>query len=147
MPVEILDDGDLFAMGVQTIVNPVNCQGVMGKGLAKAFADRFPAHLAWYRQQCDRGLLAPGRPQLDRGQDPWILAFPTKAAWRHPSRIEDIEAGLLSVTRRIPGSGVQSIAFPALGCGLGGLPWPQVRKLMISYLSRLDLPVWVIAPR
>ena len=34
--------GDLFASKAQTIVNTVNCVGIMGKGIALEFKNRFP---------------------------------------------------------------------------------------------------------
>ena len=44
--------GDLFASGCEALVNPVNCVGVMGKGLALQFRRRFPANFAAYRDSC-----------------------------------------------------------------------------------------------
>ena len=35
--------GELFASRAQTLVNTVNCAGVMGKGVALKFKRRFPA--------------------------------------------------------------------------------------------------------
>jgi O-acetyl-ADP-ribose deacetylase (regulator of RNase III) len=145
MPVTVLQ-ADLFDLGAQTIVNPVNTVGVMGKGLALEFARRFPAHLDWYRAQCQNGSLDIGRPQLDRGQQPWILAFATKRDWRAPSQMSFVEAGLASLVQRLPGSGIESLAMPALGCGLGGLPWPQVRDTVCQALAQVEIPVWLIKP-
>lgn len=139
---------DLFALPAHTLVNPVNTVGVMGAGLALAFARRWPAHLAWYQEQCRLGLLQPGEPQLDRGDGsrPWILAMPTKQHWRHPSRLEWVEAGLERLAGRLPGSGIQSLALPALGCGLGGLPYAEVERAVLHYLQEAGIPVWLIAP-
>lgn len=146
MPIHVVED-DLFSLNAHTIVNPVNCVGVMGKGLAKQFARRFPDHEVWYKRQCADGLIVPGCPQLDRGSAPWILAFPTKAHWRDPSRAEWIREGLISCRRRLPGSGVLSLAMPALGCGLGGLPFDQVRQMTERYLGDLTMPIWLIPPQ
>lgn len=145
MPVTVTTES-LFSLDAQTIINPVNCVGVMGRGLAKVFARKWPAHEAWYRRQCAQGLIAPGRPQLDRGQDPWILAFPSKRHYRDPSRIEDIDSGLASVARRLPGSGITSLALPALGCGLGGLPFATVLRLVQLHLGPSDIPIWLCEP-
>jgi O-acetyl-ADP-ribose deacetylase (regulator of RNase III) len=38
--------------------------------------------------------------------------------------------------------GIQSIAMPALGCGLGGLKWSEVQPLIVKHLGALpDLDV------
>lgn len=80
--------GDLFGSEAQTLVNAVNCVGVMGKGIALEFKRRFPSMYDDYAQRCRRGEVRPGRPHLHRGSDRWILNFPTKDDWRRPSRLE-----------------------------------------------------------
>src|SRR2546428_13057667 len=83
--------GDIFDSKAQVIVNTVNCKGVMGKGLALAFKQRYPAMFAVYQQECKTGKLRIGRPSLYRESSPWILNFPTKYDWRVPSNLEHIE--------------------------------------------------------
>lgn len=84
------------------------------------------------------GRLAPRRPLLWRGGSPWGLLFPTRRRWGDRSRLEDIEAGLRWLAKHCQQESISSIAVPALGCGLGGPPWPAVRGLMKRYLE--DLP-------
>src|SRR5229473_8346679 len=92
---DIVVGGDLFTSVMQTWVNPVNCAGVMGKGLALAFRRRFPALYADYRARCRAGAVRLGEPYLFvQAQAPWIMNFPTKGHWRARSRLVDIEAGL-----------------------------------------------------
>lgn len=125
------------------MVNTVNCVGVMGKGIAKAFKQREPHMFAEYKQICDRRLLEPGKLWLWRGSERWILNFPTKVHWRNPSRIEWIEAGLEKFVGTYEAQGVTDISFPKLGCGNGGLDWDEVRPLMERYLSDLPIPVFI----
>lgn len=137
--------GDIFATGAQTLVNPVNCRGVMGAGLAKAFATRFPEIMAPYKAACTAKQLVPGNIQAIRldpktGQrDPegslTIINFPTKDDWRDESRLEWIEAGAAKLAKFIELRGVKSIAIPQIGCGLGGLDWPVVREVLIRHLE------------
>lgn len=70
--------GDIFRSGAQTLVNPVNCRGVMGAGLALAFKQRYPEMFAAYVEECRSGRLRIGRPWLYRTGQPWMLNFPTK---------------------------------------------------------------------
>ncbi len=123
--------GDLFASGVEALVNPVNCVGVMGKGLALQFRKAYPDNFLEYKVACARGELRPGVMlihELDGSADlRYIVNFPTKRHWRDRSRMEDIETGLAALVEEVRLRDIRSIAIPALGSGLGGLDWEQVR--------------------
>lgn len=138
--------GDLLTSPAQALVNPVNTTGVMGRGLALAFAQRYPGLLPAYRTACHRGQLAIGRPWIFRTGSVVIVNFPTKRHWRDPSRLADIEAGLRAFGPLARSARLTSVAFPALGCGLGGLPWDRVRPLMARYLGPLPLDVALYLP-
>ena len=137
--------GDIFAQPAEAIVNPVNCLGVAGAGLALQFRRRHPDAFLAYRRACAEGRLRPGRIFLfdtGRATPRWIAHFPTKRHWRDRSAIGDIEAGLRGLAATLAGHGIRSIAIPPLGCGLGGLDWRAVRPLITACLE--DLPVTVI---
>ena len=118
----------------EAIVNPVNCQGRMGAGLALQFARRYPAMLPLYVDACERRQLRPGSVLLYHrlnGTNPRIIVqFPTKDHWRSRSQIQWIETGLQNMYRQLIGYRVRSVALPALGAGLGGLPWPRVDSVI-----------------
>lgn len=135
--------GDIFDSKAQVIVNTVNCQGVMGKGLALAFKERFPDMFATYQHDCKSGKLHIGRPTIYTKSTPWILNFPTKNYWRYPSKIEYLEEGLDFLVARYKAVGITSIAFPKLGAQNGKLSWEEVGPLMAKYLSQLDIDVYV----
>ena len=130
--------GDLFSSGCDALVNPVNCVGVMGKGLALQFRNRFPANYETYREACAHGEVQPGFCHFfdaGAGQPRFIINFPTKRHWRDRSRIEDIRAGLDDLALFLDNTTIRSIAVPPLGCGLGGLAWPAVRSLLLVRLA------------
>jgi O-acetyl-ADP-ribose deacetylase (regulator of RNase III) len=133
----------LMESSSQTLVNTVNCVGVMGKGVAKAFKSREPDMFAAYKRLCDQKLLKPGKLWLWRGSEQWVLNFPTKLHWKNPSQLEWIEAGLEKFVQTYEAQGITEIAFPKLGCGNGGLDWDEVRPLMELYLARLKIPVFI----
>lgn len=60
----------------------------------------------------------------------FIINFPTKAHWRQPSKLEYIAAGLADLVRTKGRLGISSLALPAIGCGLGGLSWTDVKPLI-----------------
>ncbi len=137
-------DTTVFNVGAQTIVNTVNCVGVMGAGLALEFQLRFPEMKDDYVQRCQASQVEVGRPYLYKGYDhPWILNFPTKHHWKYPSKLEWIEQGLQYFAENYQKGGITSIAFPKLGCSHGGLDWNVVSRLMERYLLDLDLEIFI----
>jgi O-acetyl-ADP-ribose deacetylase (regulator of RNase III) len=140
MPITFVH-GDIFASSAQTLVNPVNCRGVMGKGLALAFTARYPNMVIEYKRLCASHELRPGQLHLYRAEVPWVLNFPTKDHWRSPSRLEYIERGLEHLVISYAAWGIVSIAFPQLGTGNGGLDWDDVQPIMRRYLDPLPIEV------
>lgn len=139
--------GDLFETKAKTIVNTVNCVGVMGKGIAQAFKKRFPDMFKEYSQRCQSGMVQPGVPYLYSDMlGTSILNFPTKKHWRSPSRLDDVIKGLDIFAEKYKEWGIESVAFPPLGCGNGGLEWAVVGPVMYQRLSTLDIPVEIYAP-
>ena len=141
--------GDIFAQPAEAIVNPVNCVGVMGRGLALQFKHRYPDAFLAYRRACADGRVRPGCMfMFDTGRDRprWIVQFPTKRHWCDRSTIGDIEAGLRDLAATVARSGIRSIAIPPIGCGLGGLDWRAVRPLLTACLTNVAGTVIVLEP-
>jgi O-acetyl-ADP-ribose deacetylase (regulator of RNase III)/uncharacterized protein YwgA len=139
--------GDIFESGAQTLVNTVNTEGVMGKGIALQFKNRYPDMYADYVERCDRDEVKLGEPYIYRERlYPWIINFPTKKHWRSISRVEDIEAGLDHLEAHYLDWGVTSLAMPPLGCGEGGLEWRVVGRILFDRLNRFEVPVILYAP-
>ena len=143
--------GDIFAEKAEALVNAVNCVGVMGRGIALQFKRAFPANFKAYVARCKRNAMQPGRVFVfETGQitNPrYIINFPTKRHWRGKSRMEDIESGLVSLAREIRSRGILSVAIPALGSGLGGLNWSEVRVRLEAALKEFeDVKIIIFEP-
>lgn len=149
MIVEV-DHGDLFGAPVQAILNPVNTEGAMGAGLALEFRRRYPKMYDEYREVCLRRMLEIGTLHwwhTGDAQPKFVVNFPTKRQWREASRLEWIDAGLRTLRTQVVTRNVESLAIPALGCGLGGLPWVQVRtKIYERFRSLIAVDVHVYPP-
>ena len=144
----IFKKGNLFESECQTLVNTVNCVGVMGAGIAKQFKQKYPKMFEEYRQICK-----PGKYRcLEHGGDLWlytyidlfkekkILCFATKEHWQYPSKLEWIERGLKEFVENYKYWKITSIAWPKLGCNNGKLDWEtQVKPLMIKYLDNINI--------
>jgi len=146
MAVELCS-GSLFDSNAHTLVNAVNCVGVMGKGIALEFRRRFPDMFRDYVDRCARGAVTLGEPYLyPRPRRPSILNFPTKGHWRSATRLTDLTAGLEYLEAHYRAWGIESLAVPALGCGEGGLDWEEVHPILDRHLSRLEIPIELYAP-
>ncbi len=139
--------GNLFESTAHTLVNTVNCVGVMGKGIALEFRKRYPAMFKDYVSRCYAGTVQLGCPYHYADLlGTSIINFPTKKHWRSASRVQDIEKGLDYFVAHYQQWGINSIAFPPLGCGNGGLEWAIIGPLMVSKLQPLSIPVEIYAP-
>lgn len=140
--------GDIFKSPAQVLTNTVNCVGVMGKGIALEFKSRYPQMYEDYKVRCDQGEVKSGEPYLWEDDSAQILNFPTKRHWRDNSLLQDIEDGLKYLAGSYERIGIQSIAMPPLGCGLGGLKWSDVQPLIVKHLGAIpDLDVYVYEPQ
>ncbi len=138
---------DIMKSEKQTLVNTVNCVGVMGKGIALEFKKAYPDMYREYVSLCDRHVLKPGKPYLYTDlTGTSILLFPTKDHWRSPSKMEYITKGLDWFVNNYEKVGITSIAFPPLGCGNGGLNWDTVGPVMYQKLSGLPIDIDIYAP-
>jgi O-acetyl-ADP-ribose deacetylase (regulator of RNase III)/uncharacterized protein YwgA len=139
--------GDLFSSKAQTLVNTVNCVGVMGKGVALEFKNRFPEMFKDYEQRCVRREVKLGRPYLYKTLvPPWILNFPTKDHWRSVASLEAIIEGVRYLVEHYREWGITSLAVPPLGCGQGQLEWRVVGPTLYRHLSKMDIPIELYAP-
>jgi O-acetyl-ADP-ribose deacetylase (regulator of RNase III) len=139
--------GDIFNSKAQTLVNPVNCAGIMGKGLALAFKNKYSDMFMDYEQKCKHGFVRLGKPYFYKSLfPPYILLFPTKDHWRSVSNIHAIEDGLQYLKKNYNDWGITSIAVPSLGCGLGELDWRIVCPILYKHLKDLDIKVELYAP-
>ena len=137
--------GSIFDSDAEAIVNAVNCVGVMGGGLAKAFKDRFPHMNEQYEVKCKLGLLRPG--QLDiyvvDSSPKYIINFPTKDDWKDPSKLDYLYTGRAELLFTVWQWQMKSVAIPALGCGLGGLRWENVKPILTDLDKVMPEVNWI----
>jgi O-acetyl-ADP-ribose deacetylase (regulator of RNase III) len=138
--------GNLLDSDAEALVNAVNCVGVMGKGIALAFKKKFPDMFRDYAITCSTGKMRPGDAYAMRCGDKWIINAFTKAHWRDPSHLRDIELCARRLRLFVGPCGIKSIAIPALGCGNGGLKWEDVRPLLENALGDLKADVEIYEP-
>lgn len=134
--------GNIFHSDAEAIVNTVNTVGASGKGLALTFKRLYPFNEVIYRKACESGKVRIGKMLMTTTDSclntKWIVNFPTKEHFRNPSKIEWIEEGLKDLRKVIINYEIKSIAIPALGAGLGGLDWEEVKSAIEDALIDLE---------
>jgi O-acetyl-ADP-ribose deacetylase (regulator of RNase III) len=144
----MLVKGNIFESNAQALVNTVNTIGVMGKGIALEFKNRYPQNYKMYKVACDKGALKPGNVLVVTECDgKTIINFPAKVHWKDASKNEYIKEGLITLKHKIIALNLDSIALPALGCGLGGLKWENVKTFIVNELSSINADIYVYEPQ
>lgn len=142
--------GNIFDAHTGAIVNTVNLVGVMGKGIALQFKERFKNNFRLYREACKNRTIGIGNSLVVReennGTPVWVINFPTKIHWRNPSEYWYVERGLDNLAQIIKDYDIKSIAIPPLGAGNGGLQWDNVKAMIENRLSNLDCDIIVFEP-
>lgn len=134
--------GSILTSTADVIVIPVNTVGVMGAGLAKAAAQKWPHVERAYKDWCRRAKPRGGMLSIPFPDDrPSACLLATKEHWRTPSRLEWVRSGLDWLLMLTHG---QSLALPMLGCGLGGLSERDVLPLVEARFtdSSRHVEVW-----
>lgn len=146
-------NGNIFSIDAEAYVNPVNCVGVMGAGLALNFRRAFPPMFRAYSEICRGGVLKPGEVLLYHRREArmnphYILNVATKYHWKEQSKIEYIESIATTLARVLQNNSINSVAIPAIGCGLGGLDWNDVHQILLDAINNIEgLYVVFIPPR
>ncbi len=136
-------DCDILESNADAIVNTVNTEGVMGKGLALKFKKKYPEMYEEYRARCLDGEIHVGKLHFYRSENKIVINFPTKKEWRKPSQLEYVREGLKDFVSRYKDLKIMSVSFPLLGCSNGKLDWRDVKPIMEEFLEPLDITVYV----
>lgn len=143
--------GNLLEAPVEALVNTVNTVGVMGKGIALMFRERFTENFRLYSAACKSKQVRTGKmfvTEVNELDGPrWIINFPTKQHWKAPSKLEWVQDGLLDLRHVLIEHKIKSVAIPPLGAGNGGLDWQAVKAEIECALGELqDVEVLVFEP-
>ena len=134
--------GNLLEADVEAVVNTVNTVGIMGKGIALMFKERFPDNFKAYARACKDDKIRIGTMFVTKSDEmfgpKWIINFPTKTHWKVKTRLEWIQKGLEDLVRVISEKDIKSIAIPPLGCGNGGLDWSDVRPSIVDVITKIE---------
>ncbi len=123
--------GDLLSSGFDTIGHGVNLRGVMGAGIAKTIANRWPTVVAPYRAACRSGRLSLGGYQGHEAPDgPIIYNLATQRHTGPNAELWAVRASVAAALDDVERRGRGGLAIPRIGCGIGGLKWSEVREVL-----------------
>jgi len=130
--------GNIFSSGAEVVVITVNCEGVMGAGIALDAKNRWPEIYDLYSKRCELNNFHIGDIMWTNSDSRKVALFPSKKLWRAPSKLSYLSDGLDTLRTDIDQLSITSIAIPHLGCSNGGLTWSEVKPLIVEKLSRID---------
>ena len=134
-------EGDLFSGDYDAIGHGVNCKGVMGAGIAKVFADKYPGMESAYRALCAGGWMKPGKvfPYYDGKR--WVFNMATQDHPGADASIQWVQDSTIDALKLAEAYHLNNLAIPQIGCGIGGLHIDEVRSLMIdiSIFTEVDI--------
>lgn len=136
----IINNKNILTSDKLMLVCPVNCNGVMGKGLALQFKQQYPDMFQKYKSICQNNLLNIGKLWIYKNDNykHQILCFPTKLNWWQPSKVEYVTEGLQKFVDTYKNKNIASISFPLLGTGCGGLNNKEILSIMTDYLNKCN---------
>ncbi len=129
--------GDVFTSSAEALAHGVNLWGVMGAGIAKTMAERFPEMLPLYKAACRDGSLPPGGCQvLSTTSGVYVCNLATQVKPGSNARLKWVDMALLKMYNRLELRGLTSVAIPQIGCGIGGLEWSEVHPVIERHAQR-----------
>jgi hypothetical protein len=144
----------VFDSSVDAYVNTINCQGVMGAGVALEFKNRYPKMFEHYKDKCSKHTIRPGDCYVYRDEESrvYLLGLAVKDDWKHWSTLEWIESSIKSLKLVILENDIKSVNMPLVGGKNGrkgpygkvvGLTPPpnrdELKKLLIDELTPFAL--------
>lgn len=147
--------GNLFDSESAYLGHGVNCQGMMGAGIAKQFRDLFPVNYRVYKRACSDGSLKPGKALVIPVKD-WdynlrlIVNFASQNQPGPDATYEWLLSSLTSFAKRASEPDRMTrfggiIAIPEIGCGIGGLVWDDAVTLVAAVelaYPQIEFEVW-----
>lgn len=114
---------------------------IMGAGVAKQAAERFPEIVKEYGRLCKK--YRDGRLGIVLNSQHKLIFFPTKPldrekpwlSWKQKASMDLIEDSLDDLICLMMHDNIRPIAMPMVGCGNGGLDPKKVKSLLDRYLD------------
>lgn len=142
----IYKSGDLFTSDAPAIGQGVNCKGAMGAGIALTFQNKYPDMYQEYKRQCRDNILEPGGLMV--WSMPGEQVVYNLASQNYPgpdAQVGWIGGAMKNALTHADANGIDRIAIPMIGAGIGGLDWEPVEAILRGCASQhnADIEIWV----
>ncbi len=145
--IEILEDTDMFEVGADALAHGCNVRGAFGAGVAGIMAKKFPEVASGYRSfigyqggsEAQERLL--GTALIYDGDDdtPIIYNLFTQVEPGPDGRLEEgIRPALKYMLQDAHEQNLETIAMPAIGCGIAGLNWSDVYPVVVEEAAKTN---------
>lgn len=144
--------GDIFQSAADVILHQVNCQGVMGSGVAKQVREKYPWVFDEYKRTCDDAKKLPNGTKDLLVTAQFVFINETKQIGnlfaqdrfgydgKCYSDYDALKKCLSSVKKKFEG---KKIAIPYLmACHRGGGNWETVYKIIEETLAGCDVTLY-----
>lgn len=149
----VIKEGNVFDSDADIICHQVNCQGVMGSGVAKEVRERYPEVYAQYKYLCDinkdypAGLL--GKAQIisaDNAFSRYIANCFGQDKYGYNGAQYTSVGALMEAFVSVAEQAKQfnwKVAMPyKIGCCRGGADWNEVKKIIDVTFQGVDVELW-----
>lgn len=140
--------GDLFKAfpQVDTIGHGCNCLGLMDAGIALEFKKRYPENYQIYKDLCEKKEFIPGSVLFFKSKNsffPNVLNLGTQFNPGKDAKLELIDDCCKKILMHYKLWEIKKLGLPKIGCGIGGLLWPEVEKVLRKHFEKSELEVIV----
>jgi O-acetyl-ADP-ribose deacetylase (regulator of RNase III) len=140
----VVRQGDLTESACEAIVNAANTNLMLGAGVAGAIRRKGGPQI---QDECDRHGPIPLGEAAVTGGGQLKARYVIHAAGMHPGggvSEQSLRDSTRNSLRRATEKGIKSVAFPAIGTGVGGFPMDRCAQVMLEeirdHLKRENLP-------
>lgn len=139
--------GDLFTTTARAIAHGVNVDGRMGAGIALPIRNKFPKMFSEYRLYCVTDVLQPGHTHTWTDGQTVIYNCASQDRPGPYASLDWLDTSVREALTDADTRGIERIAMPRIGCGIGGLHWEDVEPLLFAAAAdhRCDLEVWTLS--
>lgn len=124
--------GDLLLADLPAIAHGCNCRGVMGAGVAKAIAHKYPNVKIAYEVACREARFELGGFLCVREGMQAVFNLGTQFDPGRDARLGALQTSVHAMMVTAAGVGIPKIGLPRIGCGIGGLKWDHVEGVLLA---------------
>lgn len=130
-------DGDLMT-AQNSLAHCVSACLHMGKGIAVNFRKQFGCVDELHNQHIDVGDVAIlSLPHENR----FIYYLVTKPKYYNKPTYDTLRSSIQKMIQHMQKNNIKSVSIPELGCGLDGLKWEEVRKILQEQIDGTDIDI------